>query len=128
MTNSKTVCRLIGWTCTTLGALGIAYGQLGSYLRFSDLESYTYLVFGLISIWAARRRQRTAVAVLFTVGMACFLWAALALAAPTNAWAPYFGEQQPLDVLIREMIALWGGGTALREILDWRRQQTSSAS
>ncbi|GMA56424.1 hypothetical protein C7445_101164 [Alicyclobacillus sacchari] len=122
------MCRLIGWTCTTLGALGIVYGQLGSYLHFTSAESYIYLAFGLISIWAARRRHRTAVAVLFAVGIACFLWAILGLTAPANEWARYIGEQEPLDVLIRELIALWGGGSAIREILDWRRQQTSSAS
>nr|WP_041695360.1 hypothetical protein [Alicyclobacillus acidocaldarius] len=122
------VCRIVGWLYAALGAAGTLSRDLGLYFRFTPVEAYLYLGLGVWAIWAARQRTRTSVLALLGVGMVSFAWALspwIGLPAPVLR---ALGSQQPLDLLIRELVAIWGIGTAVKAVTDWRASHRSTTS
>jgi len=109
-----------------LGAAGTLSRDIGAYFRFTPVEAYLYLGLGVWAIWAARRRTRTSVLALLCIGLVSFAWALspwMGLPAPVLR---AMGSQQPLDLLIRELVAIWGVGTAVKAVMDWRASHRST--
>lgn len=116
--NSKVTCRIIGWVYVFLGTIGVTAGHLGTYMQFTQGESYLALGLGIISVLAARRRRRVAAVTALLIGMVCVMWGMSSVFGTSAMW---FGTLEPLDVLLRELAAIWGIGTAINDALLWRK-------
>ncbi|SIS58897.1 hypothetical protein SAMN05421799_101455 [Alicyclobacillus vulcanalis] len=121
------VCRIIGWLYAALGAAGTLSREIGGYFRFTPVEAYLYLGLGVWAIWAARRRTRTSLLALACIGLLSFAWSLVPWLGLPPAVTHALGSQQALDVLIRELVAIWGVGTSVRAVLDWRASHRSTA-
>ncbi|WP_206831908.1 hypothetical protein [Alicyclobacillus fructus] len=122
------VCRLIGWLYAALGVAGTLSRELGAYFRFTPVEAYIYLALGVWAIWAARRRTRTSVLALLSIGLLSFAWAASPWLGLPPAAAQTIGAQQPLDLVLRGLVAIWGVGTAVKAVMDWRASHRSTTA
>lgn len=120
--NSKTVCRIVGWSFLALGFAGITSGHVGTYFQFNPFEAYLSLGLGFISVLGARQRRRVSVLTAFAIGIVFLIWGVAGLAFSH----PILGTTEPLDVLVHELAAIWGIGTAIHELLVWRRQDSST--
>ncbi|WP_304457749.1 hypothetical protein [Alicyclobacillus sendaiensis] len=122
------VCRIIGWIYAALGAAGTLSRDIGAYFRFTPVEAYLYLGLGVWAVWAARRRTRTSVLALACVGLISFAWALSPWMGLPALVVRAMGPQQPLDLLIRELVAIWGIGTAVKAVVDWRQSHRSTTT
>ncbi|WP_206879758.1 hypothetical protein [Alicyclobacillus mali (ex Roth et al. 2021)] len=122
------VCRIVGWLYAALGAAGTLSRDIGAYFRFTPVEAYLYLALGVWAVWAARRRTRTSVLALLCIGILSFAWSLSPWMGLPQAVLRTMGSQQPLDLLIRELVAIWGIGTAVKAVLDWRSSHRSTTS
>lgn len=120
--HTKLTCRIMGWVFVLLGIIGCTSGSLGVYLRFNLVESYITLAMGIISVFAARRRHRVSALTALFIGVCCAIWEISPLVLKT----PTLGTVEPLDVVIHGLAAIWGMGTAVQDVWQWRTQVQSS--
>lgn len=110
--------RLCGWLLVATGALGLFFGQLGDYARFTTAESCGHLGLGFLSLLAARSgRRRYAASGALGVGLSLFFWGISGLTWPNTPW----WTSEPVDNALRLVAGIWGMYIAVQEVQDWRR-------
>lgn len=108
--------RLTGWLFFFLGLVGIVIGHLGNYAQISQGEGLLLLVLGLLGMFAARSRKRSAVLVALIIGVLCLLWGVLGLSS-TSYW---LGSTDPFETALRFICSVWGLYVAVQDIIVWR--------